>query len=205
MRYFLFSEDQIALKVSLLARWCTKTDLRLIQRGKFNTFWVAVLYTASNQIHRKLWQQPTASAPSSHCVWQSVCVRDGSDGASAFNLSPHFVHMQLKECFFSFCASSAVPVCGVPYKVDSAEAAMANLSEVREKLLRVFFEEKLRHLRILQAACPDWGGHSAECSPLSPTQRGGRDYLGAEQHRSSWRFICGSRYAWGTESWAPGK
>lgn len=85
---------------------------------------------------------------------------DGSDSASAFIPSLDLVHVQLKESFFSFlffsfCALSVVPVCGVPYKVDSAEAAMANLSEVREKLLRVFFEEKLRHLRILQAPCPD--------------------------------------------------
>lgn len=47
----------------------------------------------------------------------------------------------------------------LPYKVDSAKAAMANLSEVGEKLLWVFFEEKLSHLRILQAPCPYRGGH----------------------------------------------
>lgn len=90
----------------------------------------------------------------------------------------------------------------LPYKVDSTKAAMANLSEVREKLLWVFFEEKLSHLRILQAPCPYRGGHPAECSPLSPTQRGW-DYLGAEQHQSSWRFICGNGQAEGTNTWAP--
>lgn len=94
---------------------------------------------------------------------------------------------------FLFCVWQCEYVV-LPYKVDSAKAAMANLSEVREKLLGVFFEEKLSHLRILQAPCPNRGGHPAECSPLSPTQRGW-DYLGAEQHQSSWRFICGDRYA----------
>lgn len=79
-------------------------------------------------------------------------VRDAFDSASAFNLSSHFVP---KECFVFFVCFESSEVCGVPYKVDSAEAAMADLSEVREKLLRVFFEEKLRHLRILQAPCPD--------------------------------------------------
>lgn len=103
--------------------------------------------------------------------------------------------------FCSHAALSAILFCVwqckcvvLTYKVDSAKAAMANLSEVREKLLGVFFEEKLGHLWILQAPCPNRGGHPAECSPLSPTQRG-RDYLGAEQHQSSWRFICGDRYA----------
>lgn len=46
-----------------------------------------------------------------------------------------------------------------PYKVDGAKAAMANFSEVGEKLLWIFFEEKLSHLRILEAPCPYGGGH----------------------------------------------
>lgn len=45
------------------------------------------------------------------------------------------------------------------YKVDGAKAAMANFSEVGEKLLWIFFEEKLSHLRILEAPCPYGGGH----------------------------------------------
>lgn len=36
-----------------------------------------------------------------------------------------------------------------PYKVDGPKAAMANLSEVREKLLWVFFKEQFGHVRIL--------------------------------------------------------
>lgn len=105
IHYFLPSEDQIALKVSLLARWCAETDLKLIQWGKFNRFWVAVLFTAnntaSNQIQVKLGQQLTASAPPSHCVWKLLCARDRFNSASAFHPSLHFVRMLPKECLLS--------------------------------------------------------------------------------------------------------
>lgn len=97
---------------------------------------------------------------------------------------------QAVVCVFLFSGSDSRMF--LPYKVDSAKAAMAYFPQVREKLLRVFFEEQLGHLRILQAPCPYRRGHPAERSPSPPTQR---DYLGAEQHRSSLRVIWGSRGA----------
>lgn len=56
----------------------------------------------------------------------------------------------------------------LPYKVDGAEAAMAYFPQVGEKLLRVFFEEELSHLRVLQAPCPYRGGHPADGAPHRP-------------------------------------
>lgn len=108
-------------------------------------------------------------------------------------LQKSYTHLKFYHWLLCVCL-----LCGsdlrmfLPYKVDSAKAAMAYFSQVREKLLRVFFEEQLSHLWILQAPCPYRGGHPAERSPSPPTQR---DYLGAEQHRSSLRFIWGSRGA----------
>lgn len=60
----------------------------------------------------------------------------------------------------------------LPYKVDGAEAPMADLSEVGEELLWIFFKEKLSHLRILQAPCPHRGWHLGLCSPGYHPHRG---------------------------------
>lgn len=63
-------------------------------------------------------------------------------------------------------------VFSMSYKVDGAEAAMADLSEVGEELLWVFLEEKLGHLRILQAPRPHRRWHLGFRSPGSHPRRG---------------------------------
>lgn len=45
------------------------------------------------------------------------------------------------------------------HKIDSAEAAVADLTEVGKQLLRIIFAEELRHIRVLQIARPCTRGH----------------------------------------------
>ncbi len=47
------------------------------------------------------------------------------------------------------------------YKIHCAEAAMTNLTEVSEELLRVLLKEQLCYLGVLHVPCPAGGGHAA--------------------------------------------
>lgn len=76
----------------------------------------------------------------------------------------------VRACTFLLCRREVRRL--LPYKVDGAEAAVAYFTQVGEKLLRVFFEEELGHLRVLQASRPHRGGHPAERSPLATHAEG---------------------------------
>lgn len=58
-----------------------------------------------------------------------------------------------------FAHLSQVHRCPLSYEVDRSEAAMADLPQVGEQLLRVISVEELSYLRVLQAPGPHTGWH----------------------------------------------
>ena len=75
------------------------------------------------------------------------------------------------------------------YKVDGAEAAVADLAEVGEELLGVVPEEELCHVGVLQAARPQRRRHPARLR-TPPTR-----YLTSGLRRSRGGVIC--QTGWG--------
>lgn len=45
------------------------------------------------------------------------------------------------------------------YKVNGSEAAVTDLTEISKQLFWIIFAKQIRHLRVLEIACPCTGGH----------------------------------------------
>lgn len=79
----------------------------------------------------------------------------------------------------------------VTYEVDRSEAPMADLPQVREELLGVLPEEKLGHLRVLQAPGPHTRGHGQRLASVE------------EGHSVIVDYWKGSKTPAALEMWSP--